>query len=113
MWSLGAIFYELCTGQSLLAQDISDDNLAEYDRDIMRLCTWRCIPDRMLGQVFKKSDKVCVFYLCRFVLSCNCCHSAVAAQRSDIWLASCCVGLTVPLNSLRHVVTERVVDSDA
>ena len=39
-------------------QDISDDNLAEYDRDILRLCTWRCISDDMLDGVFRNADKV-------------------------------------------------------
>ena len=31
---------------------------AEYDRDILRLCTWRCIPDDMLDGVFRKAGTV-------------------------------------------------------
>ena len=42
VWSLGILFYELCTGRHLFSIDISDDNLTS-EHDQIRLCTWlRC-----------------------------------------------------------------------
>ena len=35
VWSIGAIIYELCTGQTLFPQDISDDNLASLSSVVM------------------------------------------------------------------------------
>jgi serine/threonine protein kinase/Ran GTPase-activating protein (RanGAP) involved in mRNA processing and transport len=53
VWSLGVLLFELCTGQHLFSQDISDDNLVnEIDKNI--LCTWHTIPDEMLGLIFSQ-----------------------------------------------------------
>eukprot|EP00942_MAST-04A_sp_MAST-4A-sp1_P009371 g9371.t1 len=50
VWSLGVIFFELCTGQQLFHQDLSNDNLVnETDKSI--LCAWHTISDKYLSLV--------------------------------------------------------------
>ena len=55
VWSLGLILYELCTGQHLFSQDISDDNMTA-SADKTRLCLWNCISDHELLQVFDVAE---------------------------------------------------------
>ena len=55
VWSLGVILYELCTGQHLFSQDISNDNLVD-DNDQTILCAWYTIPDSYLKRVFPGQD---------------------------------------------------------
>jgi serine/threonine protein kinase/ankyrin repeat protein len=55
VWSLGVILYELCTGQHLFSQDISNDNLVD-DNDQTILCAWHTIPDSYLKRVFPGQD---------------------------------------------------------
>ena len=45
-------------GQTLFPQDIADDNMVEYERDMMQLCTWRNVPDHKLDAVFRKNPAV-------------------------------------------------------
>jgi serine/threonine protein kinase len=56
VWSLGVVLYELCTGRHLFAQDISNDNLVSLD-DKIRLCSWYCAPDSMLGAISSLSAR--------------------------------------------------------
>ena len=58
VWSLGTILFELCARRALFAQDISDDSMVERD-DEMRLATWSCIQDDVLGTVLTKSGAAC------------------------------------------------------
>jgi Leucine-rich repeat (LRR) protein len=51
VWSLGVVLFELCTGQHLFSQDISDDNMTTAS-DKTKLCLWNCISDRELSHVF-------------------------------------------------------------
>ena len=51
VWSLGVVLYELCTGQHLFSQDISDDNMTAAI-DQTRLCTWNTISDEEMNDVF-------------------------------------------------------------
>jgi serine/threonine protein kinase len=51
VWSLGIVLFELCTGQHLFSQDISDDNMTAAS-DKTKLCLWNCISDRELSHVF-------------------------------------------------------------
>jgi len=51
VWSLGVVLFELCTGQHLFSQDISDDNMTAAS-DKTKLCLWNCISDRELSHVF-------------------------------------------------------------
>jgi ankyrin repeat protein/serine/threonine protein kinase len=55
VWSLGVILYELCTGQHLFSQDISDDNLVDKNDQVI-LCAWHTIPDSYLEGVFPGQD---------------------------------------------------------
>ena len=56
VWSLGVLLFELCTGQHLFSQDISDDNLVN-DIDKAVLSTWHTIPDDQLDLVFPSMPK--------------------------------------------------------
>jgi serine/threonine protein kinase len=56
VWSLGVVLYELCTGQHLFSQDISDDNMTAAS-DKTRLCLWNCISDSELSQVFQDVEE--------------------------------------------------------
>ena len=55
IWSLGVILYELCTGQNLFQQDISNDNLVN-ENDETILCAWHTIPDKYLDLVFRSKS---------------------------------------------------------
>ena len=52
------LLFELCTGRTLFAQDISNDNLVST-ADRCRLATWRCIDDDTLDAVFADEDCSC------------------------------------------------------
>lgn len=51
VWSLGVVLFELCTGRTLFAQDISNDDMVE-ESDQMRLATWCCVADDALAAIF-------------------------------------------------------------
>lgn len=51
VWSLGVTLYELCTGRTLLGQDIANDELVDA-ADLTRLCVWHTVSDGGLGDVF-------------------------------------------------------------
>ena len=51
IWSLGVLLFELCSGQNMFFQDISDDNMTS-ELDVKRLCLWNCITDQELLLVF-------------------------------------------------------------
>ena len=55
VWSLGVILYELCTGQHLFSQDISNDNLVSKNDQVI-LCAWHTISDSYLEGVFPMQD---------------------------------------------------------
>lgn len=44
VWSFGAVLYELCSGQMLFSQDISNNEVTNVG-DQTRLCTWHCAED--------------------------------------------------------------------
>ena len=44
VWSFGVVLYELCSGQTLFSQDISNDEVINA-ADQTRLCTWHCAED--------------------------------------------------------------------
>ena len=52
VWSFGVVLYEMCTGRTLFAQDINNDELIST-MDRVRLCTWHTIADEELDPVFK------------------------------------------------------------
>ena len=64
---------------------------AEYDRDILRLCTWRCIPDDMLDGVFRKAGTV------RFV----------SYMRQKPWRSKTCRSASPEFKSLEVVLRLR------
>ena len=55
VWSVGVMFYELCAGKMLFAQDIANDELVEQS-DITRLCTSNVISDEELEPVFVSAE---------------------------------------------------------
>ena len=55
VWSLGVVLYELCTGQHLFSQDISDDNITAA-ADKIKLCLWHCVSDQQLSHVFNGNE---------------------------------------------------------
>ena len=48
VWSLGAVLFELCAGQTLFRLDVADDELVDTS-DRMRLLTWHTMPDSELA----------------------------------------------------------------
>ena len=58
VWSLGVVLFELCTGRTLFAQDISNDDMVEVD-DETRLATWSCTPDHTLEALFSDDAAQC------------------------------------------------------
>ena len=52
VWSFGVVLYEMCSGRTLFAQDINNDELIST-MDRVRLCTWHTITDEELEPVFK------------------------------------------------------------
>ena len=57
VWSLGALLFELCSGQHLFSQDISDDSMVN-DADMTRLCVWLCMPEEQLKLVCHKDTNL-------------------------------------------------------
>ena len=55
VWSFGVVLFELCSGQTLFSQDISNDELIAPD-DQTRLCTWNIMSDAELAPVFSAPD---------------------------------------------------------
>ena len=53
--STGVLAFELCTGQTLFAQDIADDNIKD-DADLQRLCLWLSPTEIELASVFKDAS---------------------------------------------------------
>ena len=58
VWAIGVTLFELCSGRLLFVQDISDNELMN-EKDRMRLCTWNCIADGELDEVFSRKGNVC------------------------------------------------------
>ena len=56
VWSLGVILFELCTGRTLFAQDISNDKMIERN-DTTRLSTWSCV--QSLNELFTDDQAIC------------------------------------------------------
>lgn len=50
VWSIGVLLFELCAGQHLFSQDLSDDSTV-VDIDRTRLCVWNTISDEELEPV--------------------------------------------------------------
>ena len=55
VWSVGVIVFELCTGRTLFAQDISNDDTVN-PRDARRLCLWNGISDAELERVLPRAE---------------------------------------------------------
>lgn len=58
VWSFGVVLFELCSGQTLFSQDISNDELINAAEQT-KLCTWHCAQDpELLGLQRKSSLKL-------------------------------------------------------
>eukprot|EP01045_Picozoa_sp_COSAG04_P005723 COSAG04_NODE_269_length_18509_cov_13.576480_2_plen_958_part_00 len=55
IWSFGVVLFEMCSGQTLFGQDISNDELID-DNDKTRLCTWLVISDDDLAPVLSSPE---------------------------------------------------------
>jgi serine/threonine protein kinase len=55
VWSFGVLLFEICSGQTLFSQDISNDELID-DLDKTRLCTWLVISDEDLDPVLSSTE---------------------------------------------------------
>ena len=55
IWSFGVVLFELCSGQTLFSQDISNDELITQE-DKTRLCTWNVVTDFELGPVLSQVE---------------------------------------------------------
>ena len=58
VWSLGVVLFELCTGRTLFAQDISNDKMIERN-DETRLATWSCLKGDDLAELFTDEQAAC------------------------------------------------------
>jgi serine/threonine protein kinase len=61
VWAIGVILFELCTGRTLFAQDISDNEIVDKaaSKDMARLCVWNSIGDAELCEAFKQGGSSC------------------------------------------------------